>query len=763
MSDGNFGLSSPANIPVRPLNKGMMSDLPPNSLPMGAFSTIQNYFPTPKGLKRRPGFSYYAGGNRVGSGDWPFIDLAPLWKTDGTNMGCLLTSRYFYHISGFSAPSVRYWTYATGYVSNSGAAVTGYGTQWALAASRIIAGDILVFDADGTPEYATILSVDNDYTITLSAAPVGTYAVTQHIENSDCEAAASPTLDGIASAAVASTWARSAAKAKYGSYSWLLTKDASANPGYVYLDDVGHGATNDLHGLTAGAAYTFYAWVYTNAATPANVDLVLEQYYSAAWHDAINVSPTTASEWNLVTGAVTLNAGSTGVSLKFQIAGAETSKIAYLDRIVLIEGLADNDYSIRRTLHADDDTLLDYTIADNKLAIADYHRSGLYSYDGATLTEWSSSLFYTPSAVLFFADRLWIANTIESGVYYRQRIRWSSATDHTTFDAADYYDLPYFSSHIRRLLPIGRALVAYAKDAVYFGTPSNKKDLPYEFITRIDTGGIGLVGPRAITSALNGHFWIGQDDAYFTSADGTVKKMNCPVREEMIGQCTKPERIYLATDPLNDRIALGFPTTGSEIERIWTYNYKTNAWAYDVVNAQFINNPLLELSLTWDDLTAYLAPTPNDTAMSTFGSWDTIGGRGSTRRLFRGSGGYIWSLSDSATSDEGTNIPGIIETGDMDLDMPDDDKTFMRLSVRLAERPSVQLTFTVTSSLDGGYTWTTQNVLVVPANHIEGRVDFVVSGSAARFRLSETSLSAPYEIIEMVLRVLKRGIENEHE
>ena len=147
-----YGLPNPENVVIRPLNKGMITDGSPNMVPDGAFTRIQNYLTTAKGLKRRPGFSIYCGGNQISSDDWPLQGVAALWMTDGTNAAALISSRYLYRLSGFSVPEQIYWTYAVGTCSVSGTTMTGSETEWNTDTYRIQAGDVVILDADGTPE-----------------------------------------------------------------------------------------------------------------------------------------------------------------------------------------------------------------------------------------------------------------------------------------------------------------------------------------------------------------------------------------------------------------------------------------------------------------------------------------------------------------------------------------------------------------------------------------------------------------------------------
>jgi len=52
----NLDVSGPSNFPVRPLNKGMVRNLPTNTIPNGSFLRLQNYRVNQYGLKKRGGY-----------------------------------------------------------------------------------------------------------------------------------------------------------------------------------------------------------------------------------------------------------------------------------------------------------------------------------------------------------------------------------------------------------------------------------------------------------------------------------------------------------------------------------------------------------------------------------------------------------------------------------------------------------------------------------------------------------------------------------
>lgn len=749
----------PVSVPIRPLS-GMIRDVSPSLLKIGTFWTVSNYYVEKKGLTKRKGYSFYCGGNAVDSDDQPIVGIGPVWKTDGTQFACLLTSRYLYTLLGYAAPSAVHWKYDDGFITAVSTVVTGYGTDWDATANYVLAGDYIVLDADGSgdgPEEILISTVSDHNTIVLASAPTGTYTGTEYIEYGDGEDVNSPTLDGGTTGLSDATWARSSTQVKGDTYSWVLTKTAAAgvNPGLVYLTDT--VLTNDLHGLSAGATYYVSFWMYSDVGTVTNATVKIQEYYGGAWHDSLSFDPDVASTWELKESAITLNAGTTAVTIEVQIAAAEDAgKVLYVDDLSILGGGID--YEIRRRFNVNSKYLLDWTTVDNVLLIADHTRP-LYSYTGAVLSIYDSDLIYIPGCVTFFKDRLWIGNIIESGVYYRYRIRWSSPTDHTSFDAADYLDLPYTVGMLKRLVPMGQVLVAYFADAIYIGRKSNLVDLPYAFYG-IETGGIGLIGARAVTTALNGHFFVGADDVYYLSING-LKKLECPVADPMITECANPDWIYVVADPNNERIILGFPEGTGYISKVWMYSYRTKQWSYEDVTATCLSNPLLDLGLTWDDLSGVISQDDWDVGMADFSTWDSIGEDAiASRRIYKTENGYVYQLSDDGGDDAGVNVTGTFETGDMDFDLPDDDKSYYQFRLKLAERPPVNLTFTVTYSLDGGYTWSAGANIIITTEIREEKIDFIATGSHIRFRVTESG-GVRYTVIALGIRLTKRGTEVE--
>ncbi|KKL68465.1 hypothetical protein LCGC14_2124700, partial [marine sediment metagenome] len=296
--------------------------------------------------------------------------------------------------------------------------------------------------------------------------------------------------------------------------------------------------------------------------------------------------------------------------------GPETIEIASIDGATTLTLVstpvgtygAGTDYAIRRAFGAANPYLVDFAIIPgtaNKVLFADSIRF-LYSYDGTTFTDYNATENdLIPSCVAYFQDRVWIAHIVESSNDYRQRIRWSRVDpNHDDFTAtgSGYQDLPYTQGAIKRLVPMSNMLVVYFDDALFVGRPGNSVANPLGF-QQVETGEVGLVGPKAVCRWLGGHFFVGQDDIYFFSNRG-FESIGMAVVKKTIRECQYRWRIFAVADPINDRIVFGFPKNSEEMQQLWSYNYKSKSWSYDEITCTCLRSIDIIEDITWSQLHA---------------------------------------------------------------------------------------------------------------------------------------------------------------
>jgi len=425
------------------------------------------------------------------------------------------------------------------------------------------------------------------------------------------------------------------------------------------------------------------------------------------------------------------------------------------------------DYTYQRGFGPGLSAVVDWIIHEGYLLLVDGKRS-IMAYDLATETidYWIDDPGKYPAGatklvagcIASFQDRVWVGY-IEDDVdgIQRQRIRWSALADSRNFSiTTNYLDLPYVNGALRRLIPQNVSLVAYFDDGVYRGTQTNYPLLPVRF-DPVETGGVGLVGMKAVNAYLGGHFFIGQDDIYFLSLEG-ASRIGTPIAKDSLRKCEHPDRCYVAIDPWNYSIVFGVPGNEVYMENLWRYNYKAQAWSYDKIQTYMIANPVVNASLDWDDLSG----TTWDDLHLAFPTWDSINLDDPRKFLYIEYGGRIWKATvDGATDFGATPIVAELISKDHDLNAPDAIKTVVRLAVKIESEETLagNLDFTVAVSTNRGRVWKTVGTLHIRAGYDEGYVNFRATGSTFRFRLQTSSAVTSYSITEYTMRVRVSGEE----
>lgn len=363
--------------------------------------------------------------------------------------------------------------------------------------------------------------------------------------------------------------------------------------------------------------------------------------------------------------------------------------------------------------------------------------------------------------VTAFGGRLWVAGLNESSRDERFRIRWTTVTDQLSFPASQYLDVPVRRFGISRLLPLGNLLVAYFKDGIYFGRPTNIVNLPYDF-TPYDTGNIGLVGPRAVAAWLDAHWFVGQDDIYSFSASRALERIGTKVvRETIRNPDIDLSQTIVTPDPVNERIVFQFFSRGSgKMSRLWAFYYKTAAWATEPFSSgdgYFYGRTVNATS--WSDATGTW-----DTS-DYFVAWYTFRPTVEAESVFRSEAGrirmYLEGKENDVSGSTDVAIPVTIESGDFDFQKPNVLKSITQLSVKLEKAVrGGTLEFNVWGSVNRSQDEKLLGTLRIEEGQDEGKVDFRSVGSLFRFRLVSSSVVQPWTLNEVVLVASEVGRES---
>ena len=594
---------------------------------------------------------------------------------------------------------------------------------------------------------------------------------------------------------------------------------------------------------SALTGFTGKYWVYNTGTITANATATIEGAGGMDWAAA-------ASE--IEAGDIMVldldDSGADGIEY------CEIKSITDADTLVLTAACVGNhpggtDYEIRRAFGAQEPFTVDFTVVPgtaNKMLFADGQRF-LYSYDGATYTDFNAAYAYIPKVVTYFQDRVWIGNSTEGGNEYQQRIRWSNVFPAVnTFTTADYLDLPYQQGALMRLVPMGVYLMAYYYDKLFIGRRSNIYGQPLQF-DPIETGNIGLVSTKGVIPWINGHFFVGQDNIYWVSADGiNPEGIATPIIRESLNRCEQLWRIRAVHWPQMSCFLFGFPRDEETFETIWAFNYRSKSWSEMPLTGEMLSATSFTSTITYSDWVDYVpyevgtlsgglggsqvtatgganfttGPTwtvaagdflhitdaadagdeevdtyvvvskdtdtkitiagtfpeafagksyslvdQNSTyaALSKYKSYSAIQPNASvTKLMYIAREGELFYFTPAGTSDYGGAGPNArLVTGDLDLDMPDVQKVWTRVSLKLEEPllPTESLRIDVSVSTNRGRTWKDIGPMTIQENEDEGFLTFRTMGSLARFKFISGSLVEPYTINEIVLKARPMGTE----
>ena len=364
-----------------------------------------------------------------------------------------------------------------------------------------------------------------------------------------------------------------------------------------------------------------------------------------------------------------------------------------------------------------------------------------------------------------FGNRTWVGGTTDAvdGVR-RTRIRWSALADTADFSiATNYYDLPYTTTEMQALVPLGDVLIAYFEDAIFMGVPTNYPTLPLAW-QRVETGGMGLVGAKAITSWLGAHFFVGPDDIYQLTSNG-ISKIGSPVVSQTVGTCKKPAFVRVCVDPQRYRILFGFPINNENIENVWSYEYRAKCWSRDAISTYMMSNVYVSSALSWDGL----APLVHwDSISAKYATWNAMNIGSVARSVYYEHSMRVWRVENAVVNDWAVApfYPSFI-TKDHDFGMDDASKVVVGFSLKLSYGGSVlpptslPLNMLIEVSTNRGGSWKSCGILVVGAGRDEGWVTFRATGSTFRFRGSVLQMpsSNRFTITSIGMKVRLGGTE----
>lgn len=429
------------------------------------------------------------------------------------------------------------------------------------------------------------------------------------------------------------------------------------------------------------------------------------------------------------------------------------------------------------------DYYIDYTSPPGKLLLTDNTIGGLVWFDGTLLTAFiphagaldpDADYLVGARSVLYFAGRVWLGGTIESGSDGKRFLRWSSMTDLTEFSAADYILFHQETTSIVKLSLLEDVPIVYMENAIYSGYPSQLEGLPFAFI-KIEVGTASITSPRAIVSASGGQFFIGYDDIYFLSSgrQGTsqtlsIESVGTPILNESVRLMLHPERSQAIYNKEKNTVMFAISTSASmNISRTFLLNLRTKAWSYDDTPSDFFVAYALLPSASapvWDDFTtetwadldaAHWSEYGTSIAPATVCAIDALG----TIYVASNAADDDTLIYGSTPTPTVTPIPTEFDSGDFDLGMPDAYKVYTRVSLHIEDIKNTTRTqnveYAVALSADKGRTWSEKGTIVIEPGSDSDEVHFRFRDDAARMRV--VAQRTPAVVVDGIMLRVRPG------
>ena len=161
---------------IRPLNKGIILDQPPQLAPAGSLQNAQNFQAISNGLLRREAHQVYSS---LTVGYPPIQDMYVFFDSStGLQKTLVVDQKFIYEFTN-AAMTGKYWVYDTGTITATAAntTITGNGTTW--TGQELQGGDIIVLDLDGSgngPEELIVSSITDNTHLEVVTAPASSHA-----------------------------------------------------------------------------------------------------------------------------------------------------------------------------------------------------------------------------------------------------------------------------------------------------------------------------------------------------------------------------------------------------------------------------------------------------------------------------------------------------------------------------------------------------------------------------------------------------------
>lgn len=359
-----------------------------------------------------------------------------------------------------------------------------------------------------------------------------------------------------------------------------------------------------------------------------------------------------------------------------------------------------------------------------------------------------------------FADRVYIAHTVEAASQKPFRIRRSVVNDHTDWVGIgsgfnELTEAPYFIKNIKRL---GTELAIYTEKGIYAGVRTGIAAAPMQIEPRATD--VGLFSPLVLEGYKELHFLMGSDDFYLYNGY-KPESIGENIRDAIFTSIDLDHTHMNSSAVLQDsQEFLAFLCMGgsSTPNMAWVYNWALKVW-YPWSVAGPLCSTVYKSSdyVSIDELVGTIDEQVLEIDASPFQS-------GYPTLLTGHTDGKIYMWSTGTYGDNGQVIPCRWTSKDIVSEDLDPSKEGMKISLTALHcsyksRGSASLNFFF--STDGGVTWDgpyAMNLAAAPAGgQLTASVWRQVTGDRIRFKFEHSANDETFRIASFRLEMEIKG------
>lgn len=262
------------------------------------------------------------------------------------------------------------------------------------------------------------------------------------------------------------------------------------------------------------------------------------------------------------------------------------------------------------------------------------------------LSQWTTAKDWTS-----VSNRIVVGNTVEGGVRYPYRVRFSNFNTRSTWTAGDVIDLVDTNDQIIAVRALNRTAFAVLKDQSQWIGVGQTGVFPFR--VELQDTQPGPASPNAVIERFGVLYYLGQDGSFY-QFDGTRtthigesirKKVQSTINYATIGRAHGFYRQY-------DRCLVWFlPTTANNPTAMAWYAIDTGQWYYHTLSGGIEATASwgfkLVASLSWDTLPVAWTW---DTISTDYPTWDSFPGTAAPEELV-GSTSQVYRFRDCGNDD----------------------------------------------------------------------------------------------------------------